>query len=337
MFLDALVVGAGSVGQHHLARCIDRYGAAMVVEPDFVAQERIRDRHGDNARVFTGLDEATQEINDSGNCLAIIANWGPDHFATVEQLVEMGIRRILLEKPATNSLKKSKMLRRISDEGVTIIVGVQRRFTTISSVMRVTSAEYLGSEPTSIVASGGAVDVSTTGLHLLDLAVDIFQEKPIRVTGDGASANINPRSETLLFWDGVVVWTFESGRRFSLHLDNRSSISPELRVYARDGYMSGLDETINVHIRDVSRRAEKITRHSHPTKSINVDVPDAGAAYERIFESLEQADDSGYPLEEALVVNDALLCGLYAIENRTTVGLPASDVFEGFATDWAAS
>lgn len=337
MTFQALVIGAGSVGQHHVARCIGRYGNAVVVDPNGGVQQRMKDSHGDRAQIFASLEEAMPVLRCSKDVIAIVSNWGPDHLPTVERLVNRGIRRILVEKPATNSLLGSERLRTIAASGVTIIVGLQRRFTGLDATVRAASEEYCGSEPTGIVAIGGALDVSTNGIHLLDLAANIFREEPIRVTGDGGCARINPRSDHLLFWDGVVVWTFPSGRRFSIHFDNKSSVSAEFRVFARNGRLTVNDQTVDVAFREGNQSADRVTRHGPPSQALTLDVPGATTAYDSLFQALENEDSSKYPVREAMSINDALLCGLHALEHRTTVQLPATHVFSGFTTEWAAS
>lgn len=92
MQFGSLVVGAGSVGQHHVTRCIRRYGRTVVVEPHAAAKERVKSLHGSDAIVVASIQEASLALPSPENCVAVVANWGPDHFSTVEQLVDLGVR-----------------------------------------------------------------------------------------------------------------------------------------------------------------------------------------------------------------------------------------------------
>lgn len=161
---------------------------------------------------------------------AVVANWAPDHFRTVQSLISIGVSRFLIEKPISSSFSELRSLEDLVDSGeIAFKTNWTKKAQGISEYLK-----KLDQLPSSISFIGGALCLSTNGIHWLELAMSLFQEVPESVTADVSIDYINPRSENLGFVDGVATWRFPSGRRFSVILDNHSSIAGTLEINYRD-------------------------------------------------------------------------------------------------------
>ena len=160
------------------------------------------------------------------------------------------MKKLYLEKPLANSLKAVEGLKEISSE-VEIIGGFQNRYRKIIESIQKISVDELGGPPVMISTSGGAAGIVTNGIHLLDLAVSIFNGKPESVISDLHSSKINPRSDDLDFWEGSSTWTFQNNRKFTLNFTNLSSVKQTTEVFCLNGKIKiNEDMSINVFKRD---------------------------------------------------------------------------------------
>jgi predicted dehydrogenase len=94
-----LIVGLGSIGRKHLSTLNHYYPSSeiLVVDPAYPPGKQTFDS-------ITFLVGAQIPDSSSANDVAIVANWGPDHFNTFLALVDAGFKRIMIEKPLADSL-----------------------------------------------------------------------------------------------------------------------------------------------------------------------------------------------------------------------------------------
>lgn len=219
----SILVGMGSVGKLHFQSMTDLGLRVDVVDP-FLASI---DSPG-NGWLYKSLGDLAG--NEAEYNYAVVANWGPDHFRTIQSLISLGVSRFLIEKPVSTSFSELRSLEDMVGAG-------QIAFRTNWTKKAQGISEYLkrlDELPSSIYFHGGALCLSTNGIHWLELAMSLFQEVPESVTADVSIDYINPRSENLGFVDGVATWKFPSGRRFSVILDNHSSMAGTLEINYRD-------------------------------------------------------------------------------------------------------
>jgi predicted dehydrogenase len=215
----ALLVGAGSIGQVHLAKLKQRYLQVSVIEPN-------PDRH-----ILSSSEDCTviyhssiqQLKNPQTYHLAVIANWGPDHFKTVKELSRLGIKRFIIEKPLCDSLHEaSKFEKLIIEKKILMISHLQWSYSYLPELIKkYSSMEKLGS-PISIVVNGGAKCLATNGIHFLGLANVIFGTKPLDSSMLIGNNEINPRSKTFMFLEGNATWRYPNSRYLSINFFNRS-------------------------------------------------------------------------------------------------------------------
>lgn len=340
--LNAIVIGIGSVGHDHLLYCTSMYENVVAVDTDDLKRQIIGKEFGSSVPTFASLGDFFARQPNSSSLTAVVSNLGPDHFSTVKTLLERGVRKIYLEKPVSDSISNCQelvVLQRLS--GARLIAGFARRHSGIVEAVRRSAEEHCGSLPTTIVVHGGAMDMSTNGVHWLDFACALFESKPTSVIGSGSKASINPRREDLFFWDGVLTWSFEGNRRLSITFDNQSSVSATATVYCRNAVMivEGDNLTIKTRNADDVSRFPSVTRYGVATEKFRFSSHDLGIRDWRkeIFGKLEGDVSLSDSFSDSAEVTSAMLAGLWAVENHERVELPVDSSHPSFFVEWKAS
>ncbi len=340
--MKAVVIGAGSIGLNHLRYVVERFGLSGVVDinPErlaFVESEMMGEVKG-----FLSLKAVLKEPFFDKEAIFVVSNLGPDHFGTVKTLLAHGVQKIYVEKPLATSIDScNEILELQASTSTRIAVGFQRRQSGLVQAVQDVATKYCGGSPTSIVVHGGAVDMSTNGIHWLDFSCALFGGLPHSVTGAGGKQRINPRREDLFFWDGVLSWSFSENRRFTLVLDNQSAVSPTVSVYCRNGIVEVLDEGLATKVRESEavQKFPQVTRHGPAVEAAIISADNLGLTDGRakLFDLLLGEEDLGPALVESAGVTAALWAGLWALENSKTVELPVATDHPSASISWAAS
>ncbi len=340
--MKAVVIGAGSVGFGHLRYAVERYGFCGVVDINsekFVVAEK---EFPGQVRCFSNLDDVFLDEELSKDALFVVSNLGPDHMETVRNLVKHGVRKIYLEKPMAVSIADCHKLEQLQKEAeLRIVVGFQRRESGLAQVVRDLSLSHCGGLPTSLVVHGGALDMSTNGIHWLDFAADLFQARPQAVSGSGTKEQLNPRRSDLFFWDGVLTWVFQGGRRLTVVFDNNSSVGATILAYSRHGTIDlsyGLPVVRTRKPEEVSLYPS-VTRYGVASEEISTEPRNTELSDGRVklFDALDGNGDLTSMFEESSFVTRALLAGLWAIESNETLQLPVDQKHPSFSFEWQAS
>jgi hypothetical protein len=199
--------------------------------------------------------------------LAIIANWGPDHFEAIKQANNLGFKRIVLEKPMTSSLGTLFELKEyINSNNLIVAVNQGWEHVQLGERIRALGFEHGLGYPIAVWINGGARCISTAGSHWIHLAISILQEEILSVSADADFDKINPRNSDLNFVDGNFNVRFANKKRLGINLSNMSSLYGELVVYWRDA-IGRIDETMSIEIkkREPNRDyATIVTRYGNP-------------------------------------------------------------------------
>jgi len=232
-----ILIGAGSVGKRHAKVLEKRYQRLIVVDVNSSAREWANSELSCEVVTAESLSSVSEAVkHQATHSTAVIANWGPAHFATFEELVSLGVRRIFCEKPLAVSLKQIEGIRRSCEvHNVALTAGLHLRYRGIAEFIRNVAEQQLGGLPTSMVVDGGARCVATNGSHWLDLAIQIFRCDPVTATSTLDSASINPRSQDLKYWGGYAAWQFSGGQQLTIAYDNSSSVHEQIRLYSPIG------------------------------------------------------------------------------------------------------
>ena len=337
-----LLVGAGSMGKRHAKILIQKYPQVIVVDRDRAIGDWVKLELRDQDRFFQTLESALADIAEtSSQITAIIATQGPSHFPIFNQLVDAGVKRILCEKPLANSIDHAQqMVDRAVREDVRFSVGMQRRRSGLVPQLLAAAEKYLGGRHVGIVGHGGAQCLITTGMHWIDLAIDIFGEAPVAVSAIAEPDLINPRGQDLEMWAGVAGWSFSGGRYLSLTYSNLSSVEGMLHIYCPTGR---LDVTPNGDFLMYQRDAGQIQNDSRITRvgeafiSTEFDVIDPPTHPTLLaLTELDSSDELSYSSQDALISLTAALGALCSAQSNASVVFPLT---EGncLRKEWAVS
>lgn len=236
MFKTALLVGCGSIGKKHLQEMLTKFDSILVVD---ISLEALTWATDEGSRVGGALVSVAQSVDEALASapfdVATIANWGPDHVPTIRALQAVGQKNFVVEKPLADSIADARdILGEVERAGGKLWINLTRRYSGLpSGILRVAAEHNLG-DLVGISVTGGARCLATNGIHYLDLATVLFGSSPVSVTADLESQNINPRHESLAFYEGSVNYNYAGGKRFSCVFFNQSAVTENVRFYWRN-------------------------------------------------------------------------------------------------------
>ena len=232
-----LIVGVGSIGKHHAKYIASIKQKFILIDPDINVLVWAKSQFKNNFHFFTSIPEAHNYVNNEKcNRIAIISNWGTQHFKTLTKLNDMGIKKFFIEKPIVNCMADLNTLSHlVKNNHVQLMSNFKWRNSGLYEKILKISKEHLGGDPSLISISGGAFGIVTNGIHYLDMAFSIFKSEPKSVVSDLINQNINPRSSELDFWEGSATWSFKNGRKLSINSSNQSSIAPDVQIICPKG------------------------------------------------------------------------------------------------------
>ena len=211
--------------------------------------------------------ESLSELPDTVKCnYGIVANWGPDHLSTAEKLISLGCKRLIIEKPISNNLEALLSFKKKYESDIFITVHHFFRYTSFLDDFRKAEKKYNFGKPIGIRLSGGAVCLSTSGSHYLDLSCQILDSEPLSTSADLEIDYINPRDKSLAFIGGFASYKMGNGTFIHVSFFNKSSQSLRTEVIYRHGVIEidAKDDKFIFYKRspqDIEKFGNIITRH----------------------------------------------------------------------------
>jgi predicted dehydrogenase len=326
--VNFLLVGLGSIGRKHLTSIHHYYpnSAISVIDPVYAVGEH-------SLQSISFLVKPQISPPTSSNDVAVIANWGPDHFKTFIALVDAGFKRILIEKPLADSLHELHRIREICHNNkIVMSVNHSWHFEGLASRILSKSDSLTLGAPVMLTTHGGARCLSTSGSHVIHLANQLFASTPQTISGLGQSDFINPRNASLAFYEGVFSFYYPGNRLLSISYSNSSSVAGANLIYWKNaiGYLE--EETIRIYERPRKRDfASVITRYGEATELLfegKLPVIE-DRIYRDVYDFLVRIEfpDSIKNLNEHLVSSDSLIQAILAsrLGIHTAPAMPHSD------------
>jgi predicted dehydrogenase len=290
-------------------------------DPDFA-----NDIGTKNVEKFESLQVSNLKFKESD--VVVIANWGPDHYATLETSILKGAINIILEKPCVDSLFEIDKVRNICGSSqVKIAVNQGWYYRKLGQRINELSNKFDLGEIVAIWVTGGARCISTAGSHWLSLANQIYKSNPIQINADGINNNINPRSLSLSFFEGVFSFQYPKGRRLGISLTNLSSIEGKFEIYWKNA--SGIleEDSIEIFTRDLKKIPDKITRYGKPGEKVfsgKIDYMNDSSQdqFEDLYGSLKNlsASETNENLNQHLDANRSIILSLISSETKKQIG-----------------
>lgn len=324
-----LIVGLGSIGKTHLIFALKNFGEVYIVDPSEHVMRYIYDHpESDRMKYFAKLEALP--IGSSFD-LTVIANWGPDHAATLRQLVTLGNQNYIVEKPLTSRIKDLlEMKDLVSNQEVKIVCNLTWSYSHFFEKVKEIEKKYDLGKVQNILVSGGAKCLVTNGIHYVGLALHIFEESPEEVFALTHNSEINPRSPKLLFLDGSSTWGFSGNRYLNISFSNNShlQLSAVLNYSTARLVIEGNHATLYKITKENVSKIDKPTRTFLATEKINEfnpfigsDGSDGTSNIYKKFLSGEDWDDFKHG-EQA---TEAIFGMLISSQTGTKISLPLSE------------
>lgn len=230
--MQAILVGFGSVGKRHLQQLEKRFERVIVVDPYAPAPAQVKT----GTQFFRNLQAYRADAISAGDAkkvpeLAVIANWGPGHFASVEDLMEIGIRKFLVEKPLASRISDLDKLESLtSSQHIQVWSNFHLRYDQTTEFLRNFIAEKELPPPSLMAISGGAKCLATTGIHWIDYFLQFSQETKYDIQSRILTDKINPRSKDLAFLEGFIHLSSEKNS-VNLVFTNQSYSDASVELY----------------------------------------------------------------------------------------------------------
>lgn len=336
----ALLVGCGSIGKKHLQEMLALFDHVTVVDINEEALEWARNEGAGKVSTATSLDDVI--ANFTPYDVATVANWGPDHVPTIRALQAKGQKNFVVEKPLSDSIADARdILAEVERAGGKLWINLTRRFSGLpDGILRVAAEHNLG-ELKGVTVTGGARCIATNGIHYLDLATVLFGASPISVTADLETQNINPRHESLAFYEGTVNYNYDGGKRFSCVFLNQSAVTENVRFYWRDAegeMMPNGDFALRIRNADEIATYPAVTRTGYAQQEVfraNLWLTPEGktgmtALYETVKAGKAVGDTGSRTAED-------LLAALHASELGQRLSLPVDETKVDIHRHWSIS
>ncbi len=327
----ALLVGCGSIGKKHLQELLPVFDSVTVVDINEDALAWAKAEGADQVSVTTAMSSLSAQIAEQPFDIAVVANWGPDHTKTIRELLAFGQRNFVAEKPLADSIADVRTIgHEVRSVGGKLWINLTRRFSGLQVGIEKLAREHHLGKLRSINVIGGARCFATNGIHYLDFANFMFGERPETVMADLATQNINPRHESLAFFEGTAVYKYSGGRRFTISLNNASSVNEyaQLLYSNAEGVLAPNGDYV-LKLRDANElnTHPSITRTGNPVEEVfrgNLWKNENGlTGMAALYQAVLDGDDSarGSAPDPAFTAED-LLAALLSSEKGQRLEIP---------------
>ena len=223
------LVGLGSMGLTHLKQLSSYFHDFIIIDKNIDVIKRIKPVLGEQ-KFFFASD--IREINPGKHIThAVISNWGPSHYETLCTLIDLGVKRFIIEKPITDSIAELVKIKKLKNQlSLQIFINFQWSYSSLFKTLEATSNKFNLGEMVSINVTGGAKCIATNGIHYLDLSNKLFNEKPIKTFSDLYNSHLNPRQSDFLFLGGSATWLYSKNKYLNINFSNGSRISPRMEI-----------------------------------------------------------------------------------------------------------
>jgi hypothetical protein len=235
MIKNVILVGLGSIGKTHLKYLKRNFSNIVIIDINKNVISENLDLIGNHKfQYFRSLEEYRFEGSVVKH--AVIANWGPDHFSTFNELTKIGVVNYLIEKPLAVSFKDLDKMRSLKlKNDLKIIVNFQWSHGPFIDNLNSYADEFKLGQVCNIVVHGGAKCIATNGIHYLALSDLVFNSSPISTFGNLNPLAINPRNKDFLFIGGVSNWSYSRNRQLTIIFSNESSNSATMDLIFENG------------------------------------------------------------------------------------------------------
>ena len=316
-----IVIGYGSIGKKHANYLSTISDELVLVDPIFELDSNNITTLNKKTKFYKSINEIKNVI--TVNDIAVVANWGPDHFKTIIELIKLKISKIILEKPCVDSLEEVDQLRDLNaNKQLQISVNQGWYYENLPEKINQLSKNFSLGEVVAIWVTGGARCISTAGSHWLSLANQIYSSDPLFIIADASNSFINPRSTELAYIEGVFSFTYSNNRRLGINLSNSSSIEGRFEIYWRDAVGELSSNRLKICSRNEKNKSQRITQYGPATEVIfDDDIFNERDQFENLYNSFQNLNINQFKkvFDNHLNVNKAILLALVASDQNKKI------------------
>jgi predicted dehydrogenase len=231
-----LLIGLGSIGKSHLSHILSYSGGVSVIDPNSEVFKYLQVQNlTSRVEYFSNFENYKPSESPE---IGIVANWGPDHFAAIKDLIKLGVKKLLIEKPLVSKLEDLYELKDlVSDNDVKIITNMPLSQGPLANTVHGLQLNKNLGDVQTILVSGGAKCLVTNGIHYIGLASKIFQSFPVNVFSSIENHPINPRSKDFVFAEGNSNWNYGNGKNLLISFSNNSHVQLAIEIIFQFGKM----------------------------------------------------------------------------------------------------
>ena len=323
-----MLIGLGSIGKSHLSHILGYSGGVAVIDPNYDVFKYLQVQNL-TSRVEYFSNFENYQPSESPE-IGIVANWGPDHFAAIKDLIKLGVKKLLIEKPLVSKLEDLYELKDlVSDNDVKIITNMPLSQGPLANTVHGLQLNKNLGEVQTILVSGGAKCLVTNGIHYIGLASKIFQSFPVNVVSSIENHPINPRSKDFVFAEGNSNWSYGNGKNLSISFSNNSHIQLSISIICKYGKIiieENLATVFCISEKD-HKKIDKPTRTFYPREIIDTFDPyhflDGRDGLGRLYAQIQSLDEDVWDnFEDGYRATEAIIGMLISSETCSKVDLP---------------
>ena len=231
---NIVLVGHGSIGSRYKDALFNFLSAddnLYIVDNNTSKVIELVERGFNAFESFEELKKKTKNITHG-----IVANWAPDHIQTAQNLIDIGCKRLIIEKPISSRKDELDLLKkRCKKENIFVTVHHHWSYTNILNTIKESQEKFNLGNPVGIRFFGGAVCLSTNGIHYFDLGCLLLNSIPQEITADLELDYINPRSKHLVNIGGMASYKMKNGTFIHTSFSNSNSQALKSEIIYRHG------------------------------------------------------------------------------------------------------
>ena len=322
-----VLIGAGRMG-HRFSQAIRQSGheLAIVFDPSETpwAVQVEPELAGVHSHNFDDVLQSDAEVY----CICTTAD---HHVPTAKQLVAAGKKRIIIEKPVSQSVAEGQELHDLAQEhGARIIVNHGRRYCVNTAAVKALDGDLRIGALRSIIIKMGGGSLGCVGTHWIDLCNNLLGGVPEKVFGT-LSAHTPPDNRGDKFFDpgGTAVLVYADGKRGIIDIGDDIGIVASTEFIFERGIISWTTEggIWSLRRRNAEDNEKPLTLYGIPLESIPFETtpPDLITyAIAAINDALSNAPtNSG--ITEALETMEVFAAIRFSARTEQVVTLPIPD------------
>ena len=336
MSVRNLLIGCGSVGKKHLSKLIELGQKIWVVDPNEDARQFALSRSDLISGVFPSIESFLKAEGAPLINLAVIANWGPDHFYAFEKIKDLSPHTIIIEKPVTSKLSDLYLMKtHLEKSKASIFVNFHLRFDSgFKQLSELCDSSKYGT-PALISIVAGAKCISTNGIHWIDFSNQLIGSEWDKIDSSMSSQLINPRSKDLNFYEGFTNITYKNKSSTNVSFTNNSFMDMQITIVWKNAKGVIVNGFLTVYEAETEiPHDQPVTRSALFAKKV-FEAPFSVDGFNNLYAQID--DKKGFVMENALEANELLILSLIASKTSSQLSYGESIQEDLINFDWKIS